>query len=154
MNNIEELRYLIKATDKEGELHYAKMLKKYEITPSQYEILKILTFKDGLSISQIGDLLICGADNPSRLVERLILKELIVKKKNVVDTRVLNIYITSKGRRLFEKASTIENEFNMQIKDTLDDEVLINKLITVLNRQVEGTKTFKQINLRKTIQKD
>ncbi|BDR60605.1 winged helix DNA-binding protein [Lactobacillus xylocopicola] len=81
MNNIEELRYLIKAADKEGEAQFARMLVPLDVTPSQNEILKILSKNNGLSIAQIGDMLICGSDNPSRLVERLLNKGMIEKRK-------------------------------------------------------------------------
>ena len=42
MNKIEELRYLIKATDKEGEAYYSQLLAPLSITPNQNEVLKIL----------------------------------------------------------------------------------------------------------------
>lgn len=151
MNTFEELRYLIKAADKEGELHYANMLKPFNITPSQNEILKILSIKNGLSISQLGDLLICGSDNPSRLVERLFIKGLIEKQKNAVDARINNIFITNKGKALLEKTTLIEDQFNLQIEKTLQGKIDVYELMSVLQLQVEHTKTLKQINERKNI---
>lgn len=149
MKLIEELRYLIKAVDKEGEQVYSKLLQPLDVTPSQNEILKILAIKDGLSISQVGELLICGSENPSRLVDRLVTKGLVKKEKNVNDTRINNIFISSKGRDLLKKTSVIEEEFNIQIESNLINKIEVEELIEVLKTQVKGTKTLQQINSKK-----
>ena len=148
---MEELRYLIKAVDKEGEQVYAKLLHPFDITTSQNEILKILDIKDGLSISQIGELLICGSENPSRIVDRLINKGLVKKEKNVDDTRINNIFITYQGRELLNKTSVIEESFNVQIESNLKDKIEVEKLIDILQTQVNGTKTLHQINSQKKL---
>lgn len=151
MNAIEELRYLIKAVDKEGEQEYFNLLKPYDITPSQNEILKILASHNGISISQIGELLICGSDNPSRLVNRLMIKGLAEKQKNPVDTRITNIYITAEGKALLEKTLLIEEEFNKQIEKKLDSSQQIYELIEILTNQVQNTRSLKQIELKKKL---
>ncbi|MGX2946985.1 MarR family winged helix-turn-helix transcriptional regulator [Enterococcus alishanensis] len=149
MNPIEELRYLVKAVDKEGELSYSKLLKPFNITPSQNEILKILAIKDGLSISQIGELLICGSESPSRLVDRLVKKNLVEKKKNIDDTRINNIFISDEGRILLNKTLLIEEDFNSQIESHLKNKIKVDDLIDILEAQVKDTRTLKQINLKK-----
>lgn len=152
MYYIEELRYLIKAVDREGELNYARRLKAINITPSQYEILKILSLKNGLSISEIGELLICGSENPSRLIDRLVLKNLVEKKNSKQDSRIVNICITSEGMAVVKKAAVIEEEFNEDIKSGFNNEVTVEQLIEVLKKQVEGTKTLNKIEKRKNIE--
>ncbi|WP_167629289.1 MarR family winged helix-turn-helix transcriptional regulator [Listeria valentina] len=149
MDKIEELRYLIKAADREGEDIYRKMLASLQITPSQNEVLKILSFKDGLSISEIGELLICGSDSPSRIVQRLIDKEYVVKKVNPKDVRKSAIHLTRSGAAILKEATKIEDQFNAHIKTLLADQIDINLLINVLTKQIEGTKTEQQINQRK-----
>lgn len=152
MNYIEELRYLIKAADREGELNYARKLKAINITPSQYEILKILSFRNGLSISEIGELLICGSENPSRLVDRLANKKLVEKNNSEKDSRIVNIYITKQGIDVLKKAEVVEDKFNADIVSELDKEVTVQQLIQALRKQVENTKTYNKIEKRKRIQ--
>ncbi|BDR55705.1 MarR family winged helix-turn-helix transcriptional regulator [Xylocopilactobacillus apis] len=151
MQSIEELRYLIKAADKEGEMQYARMLASLDITPSQNEVLKILSIKDGLSISEIGELLICGSDNPSRLVERLMHKELVEKKKNTFDSRVINIYITEMGKKMLTKTNIIETKFNNLIQETLENKISVENFIEVLRLQVKNTKTLSKIDQRNAL---
>ncbi|MHC5253021.1 MarR family winged helix-turn-helix transcriptional regulator [Listeria kieliensis] len=149
MDKIEELRYLIKAADREGEDIYRKMLASLQITPSQNEVLKILSFKDGLSISEIGELLICGSDSPSRIVQRLIDKEYVIKKVNPKDIRKSAIYLTNSGADILKAATKIEEQFNNRIQTLLADQIDIDLLINVLTKQIEGTKTEQQIIQRK-----
>lgn len=152
MDKIEELRYLIKAVDKEGEEQHTKMLAPLGVTPSQNEILKILAQQDGLATTQIGDLLICGSDNPSRVLDRLIQKELIKKEKDTIDSRKNNIYLTAKGRAVLKETRKVEAEFNKVIQKKLENQIKIDEFITILNRQIEGTKTFAQIQMKKMIE--
>lgn len=152
MEKIEELRYLIKAVDKEGEEQHTRMLAPFGVTPSQNEILKILAQQDGLATTQIGDLLICGSDNPSRVLDRLIQKELIKKKKDTIDSRKNNIYLTDKGRTILKETMKIEAEFNKSIQEKLDNQIKIDEFIAILNRQIEGTKTLAQIQTKKMIE--
>lgn len=151
MDPTEELRYLIRAVDKEGELIFSDLLKPFSITPSQNEILKILSANSGLSVSQIGELLICGSDNPSRLIDRLMLKGLVEKKRNPADTRVVNIFITPEGRALLEKTTLIEDQFNRQIEENLKNQITVDAFIDLLKNQIQGSKTLQQIEKAKEL---
>lgn len=149
MNKIEELRYLIEAVNKEGEEAYKKMLAPLDITPNQNEVLKILSVCDGLSVSGIGDLLICGSDSPSRVIQRLINKEFVKKESDKKDTRKSIISITNKGKDILKESTKIEDAFNQTIQETIEKEIDVDLLITILSKQVEGSKTLNQIKRRK-----
>lgn len=152
MHDIEELRYLIKAVDKEGDLKYAHRLKTINITPSQYEVLKILSLKNGRSISEIGELLICGSENPSRLIDRLVAKKLVKKNNSKKDSRIVNIWITPEGKAVLKKAQIIETEFDEHITAELTKDITVQRLLKILKKQVEGTKTLTKIEKRKSIE--
>lgn len=152
MHDIEELRYLIKAVDKEGDLNYAHRLKTINITPSQYEVLKILSLKNGRSISEIGELLICGSENPSRLIDRLVAKKLVKKNNSKKDSRIVNIWITPEGQAVLKKAQIIETEFDEHITAELTKDITVQRLLKILKKQVEGTKTLAKIEKRKSIE--
>lgn len=152
MDRIEELRYLIKAAEKEGENNYRKMLAGLEITPSQNEVLKILRRSDGLSVSEIGELLICGSDSPSRVIQRLVLKGLVEKRTDQKDTRKTLLYLTKSGLDLLGKTDEVEKEFNQSIATIFSRPTDIDLFIQVLNKQVSGTKSHEQIENRKQLE--
>ncbi|MGL4382907.1 MAG: MarR family winged helix-turn-helix transcriptional regulator [Bacilli bacterium] len=148
MNQIEELRYLIKASDKEGEATYKKLLAHLDITPSQHEILKILNKTSKLSILEVGELLICGSDNPSRMIQRLITKELIVKEVAHYDSRKVNLSLTTLGLDVLSKANYIEHDFNLLISNNIKDLIDVEVLIKVLRKQISNSKSLEKINNR------
>lgn len=148
MDKIEKLRYLTKAVDLEGEKQFAQLLSSEDITPTQNEVLKILDRYGSLSISEVGDLLICGSDNPSRVVQRLLLKNLIIKEKNGSDSRKINLVLTELGKQTLNKTTIIENQFNHQIAQNFENTIAIDKLIDIFTKQISGSKTLQQISTR------
>ncbi|MBS0941876.1 MULTISPECIES: MarR family winged helix-turn-helix transcriptional regulator [Leuconostoc] len=148
MDKIEKLRYLTKAVDLEGEKQFAQLLSSEDITPTQNEVLKILAQYGSLSITEVGNLLICGSDNPSRVVQRLLLKKLIVKEKNSSDSRKTNLMLTDLGRSTLNKTIEIEKIFNQQIAKNFENTIEVDKLIEIFVKQISGSKTLQQISTR------
>ncbi|KAF0261270.1 MarR family transcriptional regulator [Leuconostoc citreum] len=148
MDKIEKLRYLTKAVDLEGEKQFAQLLSSEDITPTQNEVLKILAQFGSLSITEVGNLLICGSDNPSRVVQRLLLKNLVVKEKNSSDSRKTNLMLTDLGRSTLNKTIEIEKIFNQQIAQNFENTIEVDKLIEIFTKQISGSKTLQQISTR------
>lgn len=148
LDKIEKLRYLTKAVDLEGEKQFAQLLSSEDITPTQNEVLKILAQFGSLSITEVGNLLICGSDNPSRVVQRLLLKNLVVKEKNISDSRKTNLMLTDLGRSTLNKTIEIEKIFNQQIAQNFENTIEVDKLIEIFTKQISGSKTLQQISTR------
>lgn len=148
MDKIEKLRYLIRAVDLEGEKQFAQLLSSEDITPTQNEVLKILAQYGSLSISEVGNLLICGSDNPSRVVQRLLLKNLVVKEKNSSDSRRTDLILTDLGRSTLNKTIEIEKIFNQQIAKNIENTIELDKLIAIFTKQISGSKTLQKISTR------
>lgn len=148
MDKIEKLRYLTKAVDLEGEKQFAQLLSSEDITPTQNEVLKILAHYGSLSISEVGNLLICGSDNPSRVVQRLLLKDLVIKKKDGSDSRKTKLLLTELGRSTLIKTTKIEKMFNQQIAQNFEDTIEVDKLIEIFTKQIFGSKTLQKISTR------
>jgi len=73
-------------------------LKEFDLTSQQYNILRILRgSKSPLSTFQIRDRMIDKMSDTSRLIERLIKKELVEKKISNIDKRMVEIVISEKG---------------------------------------------------------
>lgn len=88
-------------------------LEKEDITSQQFNILRILRGA-GVPIStlQIRERMLDKMSDTSRLVDRLVLKGLA--KKNVCknDKRLVDVSISTKGKKLLEKIDTYENEMD------------------------------------------
>lgn len=77
-------------------------LKPYEITPSQYNVLRILrgAGADGLMCSEIGDRMVTRDSDITRLLERLEKRSLITRRRDAKDRRVINTCITEEGLKM------------------------------------------------------
>jgi DNA-binding MarR family transcriptional regulator len=73
--------------------------KQYNLTPQQYNILRILRgqYPKGLTIISLKERMLDKTSDASRLVDRLKIKDLIKKEVLESDKRATNIVITSKG---------------------------------------------------------
>lgn len=83
---------------------YAQLLKPYRITEPQYNVLKILGVfhPNPATINEIIDRMIDKMSNASRLVDKLIAKELVIKKKSPHDLRSVEVTLTEKGKKLLD----------------------------------------------------
>ena len=72
MRQAELIRYLVLAAQREGSRRLTRELRAISITPSQSEVLRILGDHGPLSLTGLGELLVCeSGTNPSWLVDRL-----------------------------------------------------------------------------------
>lgn len=108
---------------------------RFEITPQQYNVLRILRGKhpDPATVNYIRERMIDKNCDASRIVERLRIKKLLERKINKMDRRAVDICISSKGQGLLftidseiHKLETLFNRLNAEELDTLNN--LLDKL--------------------------
>ena len=102
-----------------------------DITPQQYNILRILRGSEvPISTLQIRERMLDKMSDTSRLVERLVKKELAVKKISTVDKRLVDVSISEKGLALLERLDQKNHEID-SITDTLTlaEALIMNELL-------------------------
>lgn len=81
-----------------------KFLQSEDITPQQYNILRILRgSKKPLSTLQIRERMLDKMSDTSRIVDRLLKKGLVEKKTSQNDKRLVDVTISSKGLEILGK---------------------------------------------------
>jgi DNA-binding MarR family transcriptional regulator len=112
---------------------YAKILKPYNLTEQQYNVLKILRecHPRTATVNYILERMIDKMSNASRLVDKLVAKDLVKKIKSQFDLRSVDILLTQKGTALMDELSVIMNEYENSLYG-LDE-----KEIKVLNALLE-----------------
>ncbi|WP_326600312.1 MarR family winged helix-turn-helix transcriptional regulator [Streptomyces sp. NBC_01803] len=111
MTPVEEARYLILAAQREGNRQLARALRPLEVTPSQAEVLSLLAGRQPLTLSGLGELLVCeSGTNPSRLVDRLVRAGLVLRAEDPQDRRHVELTLTSAGRRTAARIADIEKD--------------------------------------------
>lgn len=121
MRAAEEIRYLILAAQREGNRRLARALRPLGITPSQAEVLRLLAERQPLTLSGLGELLVCeSGNNPSRLVDRLVGAGLVRRVEAVQDRRHVELTLTAVGRQLAGRVGQIEEELYQFIDEAAE----------------------------------
>jgi MarR family transcriptional regulator, organic hydroperoxide resistance regulator len=109
MRAAEDLRYLVLAAQREGNRLLARQLAPLGLTPSQAEVLRVLSDFQPLSLKGLGELLVCETGtNPSRLAERLVAMGLIQRRPGDADRREVELTLTALGRSRVQHITRIE----------------------------------------------
>jgi DNA-binding MarR family transcriptional regulator len=97
-----------------------------DITPQQYNILRILrgSHPAPLSTLQIRDRMLDKMSDTSRIVDRLVTKNLVTKTTKASDKRLVDISITETGLGLLLKLDDMNNEMDSVVSNLSSDEAI------------------------------
>lgn len=101
------------------------IFKEFDITPQQYNVLRILkgSYPKPLSPIQIRERMLDKMSDTSRLVSRLLKKGLVSKTISTTDKRFADVLITEEGLNLLSQMEIIENHID-KLFDRLSNEEL------------------------------
>ena len=93
--------------------HIKSFVKTENITPQQYNILRILrSAGEPLSTLQLRERMLDKMSDTSRIVDRLITKGLVKKLTCKTDRRLVDVIISDKGKKLLEKLDLRQKEMD------------------------------------------
>ena len=106
-------------------------LEQYGITQQQYNILRILRGSGApLSTRQIRERMLDRMSDTSRIVDRLVIKELVRKIVCCKDKRMVDITISDKGTALLKTIDAIQHELDGVVRNINEEEArLLNELL-------------------------
>ncbi|MGM0640100.1 MAG: MarR family winged helix-turn-helix transcriptional regulator [Thermotogota bacterium] len=119
-----------------------KVLKRFDISSAQFDLLQLLYFKGEKKLSDISKILGVTKSTTTGLIKRLLNQGLIEKKQSDEDKRVFHVKISKKGSGIIEEV--IERRVGLIEKITQKmgkDKEFVEKLIELektLNEVVEG----------------
>lgn len=103
------------------------ILKPFDLSPEQYNVLRILRGQNGVptTVSSIQDRMLNKMSNASRLVDKLKAKELVERRECPSDRRQVDILITEKGLQILNDLQVHMEGFNTQVINLTEEEVII-----------------------------
>ncbi len=94
------------------------------ITPQQFNILRILRgAARPLSTLQIRERMLDKMSDTSRIVDRLVIKQLVNKKPSISDKRLVDISITERGIEMLARLDSRQQELDELLKELSEDEI-------------------------------
>jgi len=148
MHDVEELRYLILALQREGNRLLAADLRPLGLTPSQAEVLTVLAERQALTLAGLGELLICeSGGSPSRLVDRLVKQGLVHRDEDSDDRRYVLLSLTAEGRAVANRVSKVEERLHGKLAE-LAGETSLGPVLRLLRRMAEHVPGGKALHKR------
>ncbi|AXT56232.1 MarR family transcriptional regulator [Aquimarina sp. AD1] len=110
-------------------------LKTYDISIQQFNVLRILKGQGGkpANLSTIQERMVSKMSNTTRLVDKLIKKDLVKRIICETNRRKVEITITENGNKFLDKISPVMDNFEKKITSNLSKEEL-NILNNLLNK--------------------
>jgi DNA-binding MarR family transcriptional regulator len=112
----EEAHLSIVRTAAQLEHAIAQMLKPYGLTPTQYNVLRILrgAGPGGLCRNEVGERLLRQVPDVTRLLDRMTELRLIGRQRSDADRRLVRTHITPKGLEVLASLDEPIREFHRQ----------------------------------------
>ena len=112
----------------------AGILSQEDITQQQYNILRILRGADKpLSTLQIRARMLDKMSDTSRIVDRLVAKELVEKNTCPTDKRLVDVVLSKKGFVILEKLDQLNHHLDALMKGISEkDAITMNQLLDQL----------------------
>ena len=101
----------------------------YNVTPEQWSVLNCLWTQEGISPKELADIIFKDKPNTNRILEKLQMKELIVRKPHPVDKRAYQIFLTNRGWELKNQLVPIA----MQLLEEATIGIEKNKVVEIIN---------------------
>lgn len=102
--------------------------KEYDVTTEQWAVLNRLWEQDGVTPKELADSIFKDKPNTNRILEKLQMKNLIVRKPHPVDKRAYQIFLTDRGLALREQ--------------------LISKALLLLEEVTKGIEKHKVVEMK------
>jgi DNA-binding MarR family transcriptional regulator len=95
---------------------FEQMLKPYEITATQYNVLRILrgSEPEGLCRNELRDRMLTRMPDVTRLLDRMEDAKLVARARDSEDRRLVSTRITSKGLRLLDELDDAVSQEHMR----------------------------------------
>lgn len=120
--------------------HFNDLIKSYDLSGEQYNVLRILRGQKGkpANMCVIQERMLAKTSNTTRLVDKLLLKELVTRNVCPDNRRKIEVLITQKGLDVLKELDPKVDAHEQTFADNLKPEELI-----LLNQLLEKYRTNK-----------
>ena len=112
---------------------FNEIAKPYEISGEQYNVLRILRGQKGnpANMYSIQERMLAKTSNTTRLVDKLLLKELVTREVCPDNRRKIEVFITQKGLNLLTELDPKVNAHEASFSNNLSagEQILLNQLL-------------------------
>ena len=107
-------------------------LSEHDITATQYIVLEVLREHDGASLTLLGRKLYFDNPTITGIVDRMERDELLERRRIAGDRRVINVFLTERGKALAQRTNNIGESINREATDKFSPRQ-VAELVNTLN---------------------
>ena len=112
---------------------FNEILKPFDLSPEQFNVLRILRGQKGnpVNMCTIQERMIAKTSNTTRLVDKLLLKDLVIREICPINRRKMEITITDKGMELLKQLDPLVESHEKAFAENLTNNELelLNELL-------------------------
>ena len=107
---------------------FQEIMKPYDLSSEQYNVLRILRGQKGkpANMCVIQERMISKSSNTTRLIDKLLIKEMVTRKECPDNRRKIEILITAKGLEILQKLDPLVIEYEEKFASNLTNIELEN----------------------------
>ena len=113
----------------------SEQIKPYDLSVQQFNVLRILRGQhpEPVTVNAIIERMLDKQSNASRLVDKLLAKELVVRRVCPADRRAVDVVITAKGLEVLEAIDQLQDQMEARFTNLSEDEatqlsILLDKM--------------------------
>lgn len=116
--------------------YHEKQLRNFDLSIAQFNILRILRgANDRLSIKEIKSRMLEKSPNTTRLIDKLIKKELVERLRCDEDRRVVYVVITESGLTMLQKIDVVFDDIYLRMNLSEDEALMLNQLLDKMRNE-------------------
>ena len=111
------------------------VLNKYSIGLAHHKVIHLLSMYEGISISELLKRLKVTKQSLNRVLKDLIKLDMIIFKKDEIDTRIKHIFLNEKGEKIFKEIFELQKKriYNALLRSKSEEVInfdnVLNKII-------------------------
>ena len=112
-----------------------KILNRHSIGLAHHKVIHLLSMYEGISISELLKRLKVTKQSLNRVLKDLIKLEIIIFKKDDLDTRVKHVFLNDKGEKIFNEIFNLQKKriynalLNSSSEEVINFDNVLNKII-------------------------
>jgi DNA-binding MarR family transcriptional regulator len=133
----EQLCFALHAASRAMTAAYQPLLEALDVTYPQYLVLMTLWEEDGSRVSRIGERLHLDSATLTPLLKRLEARDLVERRRSEIDERVVEIFLTARGKRLERKAAEVAKGIFCRTRLSLEELSRLREELKELTKKLQ-----------------
>ncbi|NQX61687.1 MarR family winged helix-turn-helix transcriptional regulator [Paenibacillus qinlingensis] len=125
----------------------SKAYQHLNITPIQSFVLRKLSEKPGITLSELAEYIQLGKSTTSGIIDRMVRDQLVSREQSSTDRRSVILKLLDKGELLLQRVRENQVERMSPLLQMSDDEIdsllrIHQKIVRILNQELEEDSTY------------